>query len=278
MHFSEGMKLLNLAALPDAIACAVLGLRDAVSRKLILFSIGLWLGAVALWCVILLFAWSLMKAFAGMIAAWTLLGIFSVFPNWLPASAQAKLAGVSPPVGAEALLGPVFHVVTWIVLVLLIIALVMTTVRIGLEFFLMPLIRDEVLRSYPPFPAHPTASLFSPIKNAAKTAVLVTTIGLPCLLIPVANAVLLFMLFGYLNVRTLVNEALDGLASPQEQRRVIRAARWRMVLVGTLLAGALTVPFVGFIAASWTGASTCHLCLRTLLRLREDNATGPTEV
>ncbi|MFT3870920.1 MAG: hypothetical protein QM715_20900 [Nibricoccus sp.] len=270
------MKSPNRMLVPDAVTCVALGLRDAISRKLILFSIGLWSSALVLWCIVLVAAWSAIKSFAGLIAAWMLLGIFSIFPNWLPASAQAKLAGVPLPVGAEALLGPVFHGVTWFVLMLLVVAGVTITVRIGLEFFLMPLIRSQVLRSYPPFPTHPTSSLFTPIKNAAKTATLVIAIGLPCLLIPVANVVLLFMLFGYLNVRTLVNEALDGLASPEEQRRVIQIARWRMVLVGSLLAAAVTVPFAGFIAASWTGASTCHLCLRTLLSLRESGTTGVT--
>jgi uncharacterized protein involved in cysteine biosynthesis len=197
-----------------------------------------------------------------------LLGVFAVFPQWLPASAQAKLAGVSLPVGAEALLGPVFHVATWIVLVLLVIAFVLITARIGLELFLMPLVRREVERRYPPFPSHPISGLLTPLKNAAKMGFLAAVIGLPCLLIPVVNVVLLFVWFGYLNIRTLVNEALDGLASPQEQRDVIGAARTRMVFLGMLLAGAMSIPLVGFIGPSWIGASTCHLCLRTLVRLR----------
>lgn len=264
------MTALLKSPLSDALACVMLGLREAISRKLILFSIGLWFGAAMLWALILIFAWSLIKALAGFIAAWTLLGIFAIFPRWLPASAQAKLAGVSLPVGAEALLGPVFHAVTWIVFVLLIVAFVLTTARIAMEFFLMPLVRREVEKCYPPFPPHPTANLLAPLKNAAKSGLLAVAIGLPCLLVPVANVVLLFIFFGYLNIRTLVNEALDGLASQQEQRDVIRNSRLRMVLLGSLLAGAMSIPFVGFIGPAWIGASTCHLCLRTLLRLREN--------
>lgn len=272
--FFWAMPTLRGSPLPDAMTCVVLGLREAFSRKLILFSIGLWLGAGALWTIILVFALGLLKALAGFIAAWTLLGVFAVFPQWLPASAQAKLAGVPLPVGAEALLGPVFHGVTWIILVLLVIACVLTTARIGLELFLMPLVRGEVERRYPPFPKHPTAGLLTPIKNAAKMGILAVAIGLPCLLVPVVNVILLFMLFGYLNVRTLVNEALDGLASPAEQRDVIRVSRLHMVLLGSLLAGAMSIPFVGFIGPSWIGASTCHLCLRTLMHLRKDAAPG----
>jgi Etoposide-induced protein 2.4 (EI24) len=266
------MNFLSRSALPDAFSCLVLGLREGISRRLILFSIGLWLSAIVLWGLILFFAWGLIKALAGFITAWALLGIFAVFPQWLPESAQAKLANVSLPIGAEALLGPVFHVVTWIILVLLIIAFVLITARIGLELFLMPLVRSEVERRYPPFPPHPTSGLLTPLKNAVKMGILAAAIGLPCLLIPVVNVVLLFMLFGYLNVRTLVNEALDGLASPQEQRSVIRASRLRMVMLGSLLAGAMSIPLVGFIGPAWIGASTCHLCLRTLLRLREEDA------
>jgi uncharacterized protein involved in cysteine biosynthesis len=268
------MTTLRDSPLPEAITCVVLGLREAFSRKLILFSIGLWLGAVALWTLILVFAWGLIKALAGFITAWTLLGVFAVFPQWLPVSAQAKLSGVSLPVGAEALLGPVFHGVTWIILALLIIACVLTTARIGLELFLMPLVRREVERRYPPFPKHPTSNLLTPIKNAAKMGLLAVVIGLPCLFIPVVNIVLLFTLFGYLNVRTLVNEALDGLASPAEQRNVIRASRLHMVMLGSLLAGVMSIPFVGLFGPSWIGASTSHLCLRTLLHLRAEGRQG----
>lgn len=265
------MKNLATSPLAESLACFAVGLRTAVSAKLILFSASLWLGAALLWTLILVFAWSLVKTVAAFVAAWALLGVFVAFPNWLPDSAQAKLAGVPLPDGAEALLGSFFHVVTWMVVTAMAVAGVILTARIGLEFFLMPLVRRDVERQYPPFPTRPSGSLLVPLANMAKSGALVVAAGLPCLFVPVVNAVLLLMLFGYLNVRTLVNEALDGLATPEEQRSVIRTARWQLVLVGSLLAATATVPFVGLLIPAWTGASTCHLCLRTLSRLREES-------
>jgi uncharacterized protein involved in cysteine biosynthesis len=87
----------------------------------------------------------------------------------------------------------------------------------------------------------------------------------------VANVVLLFVLFGYLNVRTLVNEALDGLATRDEQRALIRQARFRMIILGTLLGGVPAIPVLGLMSPAWVGAATCHLCLRELSLLRTVN-------
>jgi hypothetical protein len=272
VHFPNRMTRLRQSAVADAFSCVALGFRDGLSWRLIGFSVGLWAGALLLWVLVLIFAWTQMTSLAAFIAAWCLLGIFVIFPHWLPATAQAKLAGVPLAEGADALLGNVFHAVKWTVLPFLVVFLILITARIGLELFLMPLVRREVVPRYPSFPAHPSTGLLTPVKNIAKMGFLAVAIGLPCLLVPVANVILLFIFFGYLNVRTLVNECLDGLASLEEQRAVIRAARTRMVLLGSLLAGAMSIPFVGFIGPSWIGASTCHLCLRTLLRLREDNA------
>jgi hypothetical protein len=61
------MKHLRQSVFADAISYVVLGLREAIAPKLILFSIGLWLGAVVVWGMILLFAWSLVKTLAGFI-------------------------------------------------------------------------------------------------------------------------------------------------------------------------------------------------------------------
>jgi hypothetical protein len=259
------------SALRDAFASALLGLRDGFSPRMIAFSLGLWAGALLLWTTIIVFAWAHVKAFAAFVTAWSLLGIFRLFPTWLPASAQAKITGVPLAEGANALLGSItFSTATWIVLVLLIVIAVYATVRIAVEFWLMPVIRKVVEGRYPPFPPHPPYSLLYSVTNVAKTGALAVVLGLPFLLIPVANVVLLFVLFGYLNVRTLVNEALDGLASREEQRVLIRRARLRMIFLGTLLGGAPAIPILGLMTPAWVGAATCHLFLRELTRLRAD--------
>jgi hypothetical protein len=257
------------SALRDAFTAAALGLRDGFSLRILSFTLGLWAGTLALWAVILVFAWAQIKAAAAFVTAWSLLGVFRLFPTWLPATWQAKITGVPLTEGAPALLGAVtFNSATWIMLVLLIVAAVYATVRIAVEFWLMPVIRAQVEKHYPPFPPRPPYSLLSSVTNVAKTGAVAALLGLPFLLIPVANVVLLFVLFGYLNVRTLVNEALDGLATREEQRALIRQARLRMILLGTLLGGTPGIPVLGLMSPAWVGAATCHLFLRQLVLLR----------
>ncbi len=251
-------------AVSDAFTCALLGLRDGISPRLVFFSVSLWLGACVFWALLVAVAFSAIKAIASFFAAWSLLGIFRIFPNLLPASAQAKITGVPLAEGAQALLGVGFSVATWIMFGLLLIVAIYATVRLAVEFWLMPIIRRVVEKHYPPFPPRPPHSLLSSLTNLAKSGTLAVALGLPFLLIPVANVVLLFVLFGYLNVRTLVNEALDGLASREEQRQLIRGARLRMILLGTLLGGVPAIPLLGLMTPSWIGAATCHLCLREL--------------
>ncbi len=263
-----------ISALREAFAAALLGLRDGVSFRLAAFSLGLWLGACSLWAVLLVIAWTPIKSSAAFLTAWSLLGIFRLFPNWLPAAAREKIAGVSLVDGAQSLLGPVFATATWIMLVLLIVVAVYATVRIAVEFWLMPIIRRVVEKHYPPFPPRPPYSLLSSVTNVAKTGTVAVCLGLPFLLVPVANVVLLFVLFGYLNVRTLVNEALDGLATRDEQRLLIHRTRLRMIFLGTLLAGAPAIPVLGLMTPSWVGAATCHLFLRQLLALRATSDTA----
>ncbi|MGC4071708.1 MAG: EI24 domain-containing protein [Nibricoccus sp.] len=260
-----------LSSIREAFTCTVLGLRDGFSPRMIGFSLGLWAGALAFWAAILVFAWTQVKAVAAFFTAWSLLGIFRLFPNWLPASAQEKITGVPLSEGANALLGSItFNTATWIMLVLLIMVAVYATVRIAVEFWLMPAIRKVVEKHYPPFPPRPAYSLLASVTNVAKTGTLAVLLGLPFLLVPVANVVLLFVLFGYLNVRTLVNEALDGLATREEQRLLIRQTRLRMILLGTLLGGAPAIPVLGLMTPAWTGAATCHLFLRALQSLRSN--------
>ncbi len=259
----------------EAFTCALLGLRDGFTFRMIAFSLGLWAGALALWAILLVFAWTPIKTAAAFLTAWSLLGLFRLFPNWLPASAQEKITAVPLADGAATLLGPVFVTATWIMLVLLILIAVYATVRIAVEFLLMPVIRQAVEKRYPPFPPRPPYSLLSSVTNVAKTGALAVLLGLPFLLIPVANVVLLFVLFGYLNIRTLVNEALDGLATRDEQRLLIRTARLRMIFLGTLLAAAPAIPVLGLMTPAWIGAATCHLFLRELLALRTTPPESP---
>jgi hypothetical protein len=255
-------------AFSEAVACWVRGLRDAFSLRLLLTSAALWLGALLLWGLLLVFAHDLLRAVGGWIAAWGLLGLFVWFPGLLPESWQAKLVGVPLTEGAANLLGWAYSTAAWLAVVLLVILGIVATARVAMEFFLMPQVQRQVVPQYPPL-APPLAKgrLWDPVVRATRFGVMAAC-GLPLLLIPVVNIIVSFGFFGYLNVRTLVNDALENIASPEEQRAVVRASRGRLVLLGALLTAAFMLPLVGLLGPAWTGAATCHLCVRALRRQR----------
>ena len=53
-----------------------------------------------------------------------------------------------------------------------------------------------------------------------------------CLLIPVVGGGLALLLVGYLNVRGLVGDALEGVATDQERRQIVQRHRPQMLLLG----------------------------------------------
>jgi uncharacterized protein involved in cysteine biosynthesis len=73
---------------------------------------------------------------------------------------------------------------------------------------------------------------------------------------------------GYINVRSLMNDALDGLVSESERRAIIESNRLTMLLIGALLEGIVLIPIVGLFAPSILGLSVCHLCMRQTKKLQ----------
>jgi hypothetical protein len=264
----------KLSPFHDVLPCAWYGLRDALSWQLIGFSLALWAGVLAAWAFLLVLGWTQIFAAAGVATAWLLLGVFVLFPQILPADAQAQLTGTPLAQGADALLGVGFTIATWIICVLLLTIAIYGTARLAFEFWFMPRVRAHVEKQYAPFPPQPPYSALSSFTNLAKMGLIAAALGLPALLVPMVNVALLFVLFGYLNVRTLVNESLDGLATRDEQRALIRRARPQMILLGALIALAIAAPPFGLLAPAWVGASTVHLCLRELGRMRDEEKSS----
>jgi hypothetical protein len=256
------------SAVREVIACALRGFRDAISLRLIFFSIAVWVVAFSVCSNLAWFGWPWFRSFAAWVAAWALLGLFVLFPSILPQSWQAKIVQSDLAQSAHDLLGVSFDVVTWIAVGVLFVLSVLVGVTAASELFLMRQVRVRVLPQYPAFAAPdaksgPLASVGRLVKFGS-----ITLLSLPLLLIPVLNVIISIGLFGYLNVRTLVNDALEGIASPGEQRAVIIRARLRLLLLGLLLVAALAIPFAGLIGPGWIAAATCHLCYGTLQRER----------
>lgn len=256
------------SAVREVIACALRGFRDAISLRLIFFSIVVWVVAFSFCGSSAWFGWSWLRAAAAWVAAWALLGVFVLFPSILPQSWQSKIVSSDLAQSAHDLLGVSFDLATWIAAGVLFVLGVLVAVTAGSELFLMRQVRLRVIPQYPAFAAPDAkAGRLASVGRLVKFGS-ITLLSLPLLLIPVLNILISVGLFGYLNVRTLVNDALEGLASPAEQRAVVIAARMRLLLLGLLLVAALAIPFAGLIGPGWIAAATCHLCYGTLRRQR----------
>ena len=83
------------------------------------------------------------------------------------------------------------------------------------------------------------------------------------LLMPFVGGPLLAAFLTYLNVRTLVNDAFDGMAGAAEVRAFVATHRGHMLLLGALLALLVLVPLAGFLLPWVTGSAVCHLVLRS---------------
>ena len=142
---------------------------------------------------------------------------------------------------------------------------VLLTIRIAMELLLMRFIRTQALRSYHPFGTSTAAAgdwrlswrnALGPWLGAALVVPL-------CLLMPLVGGPLLAAFLAYLNVRTLVNDAFDGMAGATEVRAFVAMHRGHMLLLGGLLALLVLVPLVGFLLPWVTGSAVCHLVLRS---------------
>jgi len=84
------------------------------------------------------------------------------------------------------------------------------------------------------------------------------------LIIPVFGGLLFFLLASYLNVRSLINDATDGLVTDSEFRALLGKNRVEMLVLGVILSIVTVIPVLGFFAPVLLGASVCHLCMRDL--------------
>ncbi len=240
-----------------------LGLRDSFTLRALGQLVALWSISALLWLVVFLVFrqdfWHAMQKLATFGGAMGLVG------------AMAAGIGSGGPVSevggaAAAAVGGVLGFTLGGVLLVLAYGLcVLLTVRIAMELFLMGSIRRQALRSYPGMDAASTAAghwrlswrnTLGPWLGAALVVPL-------CLVLPLVGGPLLAAFMAYLNVRTLVNDAFDGMADAAEVRAFVGAHRWQMLWLGGLLALLALVPFVGLLLPWATGSAVCHLVLRS---------------
>jgi hypothetical protein len=257
-----------VGALREAIGCCWLGLKEALSPSLVLFSMGLWGGAAALWSML---AWMLPGPFLWLgreAAGWAMLGVFQLWDGGLSEASRQALETHSMAEAGQIILGGWHTAGAWVCCGLMILLAIFLTARVGLEFLLLPRVRERVRPQYPSLLERVEAPLsLAPVGRALKFASL-TVLVLPLLLVPGLNLIVGVGFFGYLNIRTLVHDALETVAEPEEQRAVVQAARWQMVWAGLMLVGGAAMPVLSLLAPAWIAGTTCHLCCRVLERVR----------
>jgi hypothetical protein len=219
----------------ESVTCMTLALRDGIKPPISLISAMIWVLAIAVWGIIFF------------LLHWNLVGLLPAFTT----------------------LSPFFKTALQdILLIALYLAVVVITVRIAIEFWLMKRIQRACLVHYPQLKHLYKGSLVIQTRDAIKSGSAFAVGGLICLLIPVIGPALLFTLFGYLNVRSLVNDALDGLVTNEERRQIIEGNRLTMTLIGAMIEGLMLVPIVDLFVPSILGAAVCHLSMRQAKKMR----------
>lgn len=244
----------------QAVSAASLGLKDGLRPQLLMLSIGVALGAGGFWLLIFM-VWSADIWHLAQVAA-----------HWFfSGAAAASEAPVADGGWWATIWGGVVQGLSWLVALLIFLAalalLVMLSMQIMLELFLMPLVQRQCLPRYPSLKLDGAGSLrFNILTSLKLLAVLV--LGLPLWLIPVVGPLVHLALVAYLNIRSLVNDALDGVATLEERQALVRTHRGAMLCLGLIMQLMFMIPFVGLIMASVMGASVCHLFMPPLVDMR----------
>lgn len=158
---------------------------------------------------------------------------------------------------------------TWLMTLLTLALGVFLLVQLALQFWLMPRIQKYCLLRHAALKGHlGDTSLRHGVMDGVRTTLTWLIGGSVCLLIPVVGSVLMLALSSYLNVRSLVNDALDGVASDDEVRALIRGSRLPMLGLGALITLTVLIPMAGLLVPVLAGTSTCHLMMTRLARLR----------
>jgi hypothetical protein len=237
------------------------GLGDGLKPRLVFLSIGMTLAAGVFWLI-----------------------VFSVFhgPVWHAAEVAAQwfFQGAATSQGPEVAASTgwwasLWHSVaqglsTFVAFLIALAAfalLVMLTLQILLEVFLMPTVQRQCLKRYPDLPTDVAGSLRANLMTSLRL-MLVLVAGLALWIVPVLGGLAYFALAAYVMVRSLVNDALDGVASLEERKLLIRQHRGAMLGIGLLMNLLLVIPVAGLIVPSVLGASVCHLFMPALLDLR----------
>ena len=251
--------------LGEALHCFALAMREAMRPALLIWSVLLVCGVLLFWTVVwIFFGGEIRDAILGA-SQWAIEALFYSqgsapqhgFSYWL--------------VNILQWFNSLFSYVLWFLTYLL---CVLLSLRLLLELLLMGRIQAQCLISYPQLSAGVKTSYLRVMLDALWMLLLSLGLTILCLLLPVVGGVLLFIGLSYLNIRSLVNDALDGLASSAQRRALIRQHRMSMLWLGMLISVWMFIPLLGLIGPLLMGAGACHLLMRALVAQQRQPIEG----
>jgi hypothetical protein len=252
-------------ALIEALKCIGLALKDSLSVKVVFYSVAIWVGSFVFWGALFFWQWATIVALAQVASAFVALGIFLFFPHLLAAGAATQAAMAGAPVAA-AVAGVGFTMLSYAFIVAAFVFLILISVRILLEVFLMNYVQKRTLTRYPQLEKGSETSWLAGLQGATGDTIKALLLVGICLFIPVVNGILILLIGCYYSAKSLVGDALEDLATIQEQKQFIRESRLGILLMGLLHFGLLLIPFVGLLAPAIIGSSMCHFCFRAKAR------------
>jgi hypothetical protein len=222
----------------EALGCVGTGLRDGLHPRVILRSLAIWGVSLLLWTIVF----------------WLWHGeIHGLFEQL-----QSRLFGAFR--GSAAL--------AWLATTVAFVMAVLLSALLLTELLLMPAIQAVVLRRHPQLARAEGGSWRTALLNNVGHYLLVAAVALPLMLVPVVGVAALFVLFGYVNVRGTVPDALDGVATHEEVRALIRGSRLEMAVLGALATAVMMVPPLTLVGPSVFGATVAQFALRRLAAQR----------
>ncbi len=259
-----------LRALAEALKCLALGLREALSPRILFRSAVLCIAAFVLWVWIYIHFSAEITLVLGKAALLSMLGLFlGGFLGLIPAS-LAPQGGASItqmgniPIGfAYELLriGQILVLVAAVIAaiyVLMFLVGVATTIRVTLPRLLMRRAAEKVLKKYPERELVQAESLAGKSKPWWRIALIL----LLCLCIPFVAGVVLFLGICYANAWLLYHCAARRMPSPALEMRRLQW-RWRPLLwLGVLLLLLAVVPVINLLVPALMCTSILHLICR----------------
>ena len=154
----------------------------------------------------------------------------------------------------------------------MLLVLVPITALIVAALVAMPVVAGFVAaRSYPELALQGDGSVGGNIANtlvALLVYAVLWLVTLPLWLSAVLALAVPVLTSAYLVQRLFRYDALSAHATRDEYRRIVARARWRLYLLGALLAPVNHVPLAGLFAPVFIGLAFTHLCLTELRELR----------